>query len=152
VPRGSGRATVGPRPVPHLIALAAMAWAFFASLCSALPAHAEEPPTGQLPAPDPALVAPQILVFPEVPYPPGIDRGAQRVVVDLILDETGHPTRVDLVSGEEPFAGLVVEAASKATFTPATEGGVPVSVQIPMTWEFPEPPVNVAGVVRRLAG
>jgi TonB family protein len=82
-------------------------------------------------------------------YPPGIDRGAQSVVVELTLDESGLPTDARLLSGEEPFVRLVMEAARQARFAPATEDGKPVSVQIPMTWEFPEPPVNVSGVVRR---
>jgi len=130
-------------------ALAAVVWALFAILGSASPARADEPTVEPPQVPGPTLIPPQVQVFPEVPYPLGIDRGAQNVVVELILDEAGLPTRVQVLSGEEPFAGLVLEAAWQSRFTPATEGGTPVPVQIPMTWEFPEPPVNVTGVVRR---
>jgi len=132
-----------------VIALAGAFWALLAGPCPLTPARGEEPTAEPPPASEPILVPPRLHVFPDIPYPPGIDRGAQHVVVELEIDETGRPTRVTLLSGEDPFATLVLEAASEARFTPATEGGEPVPVQIPMTWDFPEPPVNVAGVVRR---
>lgn len=106
-------------------------------------------PAPALPGDTPAaLVPPQLVSCPPLAYPPGLDRGAQRVDVVLLVDEQGAVETIEPVAGDEPFVSMVTGALPACRFVPAHEGGAPVAVEVPFSWEFPEPPVNVAGLVR----
>lgn len=130
-------------PVLHLL-LAAAAWA----QDPAVPADTDVPAPAPDPAPDPVLVPPELLGCPELPYPAGLDVGAQRVEAAVLVDEQGRVEAVTASAGDEPFRSAVLEALIACTFTPATEDGAPIAVEIPFGWDFPRPPVNVAGIVR----
>ena len=104
---------------------------------------ADEPaPTPELEEPPP-LVPPSIVEFAAAPYPPGIDLGEVHVPLLLLVNEDGTVGRVEATGGDEPFRSLAVEAAARMRFSPATEGGVPVAVEIPLDYSFPAPPVNL---------
>jgi len=129
-----------------ILAVAATAWG------------QEAPPEEPAPAgPDAAaagaaqpLVAPELLEFPPLPFPEGVPFEPTKVTLALLIDEAGRIEEVAMVAGEEPFASLAVEAASQLVFSPATEAGVPVAVELPFTWQFDPPPVVLAGQLRAL--
>jgi hypothetical protein len=52
------------------------------------------------------------------------------------------------VAGDALFADAVATAVLECRFSAATEDGVGVAVEIPFSWDFPAPSVNVAGIVR----
>ena len=86
---------------------------------------------------------PSIVEFSAAPYPPGIDLGEVHVPLVLLVNEDGTVGRVEATGGEEPFRSLAIEAAARIRFSPATEAGVPVAVEIPLDYSFPAPPVNL---------
>ncbi len=98
----------------------------------------------------PMLVPPAVVQCPEVVTPADYEGPDQTVVVELLIDEAGSVERVVGAQGVEPMSGIAAEAAADCTFTPATEDGVPVAVQIPMSFHFPAHPIVVSGVL--LAG
>ncbi|MDP2307024.1 MAG: energy transducer TonB, partial [Pseudomonadota bacterium] len=116
------------------------------------PASAEPAPS----APPDAFVPPAPLLPLVVAWP--ADEPAPReataaiVEVELLVDERGSVESVVLVSGEEPFASVTVAAMRLMRFTAATEGGVPVAVQVPVRLEIAPPPINVEGIVRFAPG
>jgi hypothetical protein len=115
----------------------------------------EDPPTTPDGAPaigpeePPPLVPPAIVEFAAAPYPPGLDRGEVHVPLLLLVNEDGTVGRVEATGGEEPFRSLAIEAAARIRFSPATEGGVPVAVELPLDYSFPAPPVNLRVTVVR---
>lgn len=98
--------------------------------------------------PAPALAPPVLLESARAIYPLGLDQGEVKVELNLLVDEQGAVERVDVLEGAEPFASLAVSAVTRFRFQPASEGGRPTAVELPFTYVFPEPPVNVSGVVR----
>ncbi len=107
-----------------------------------------ETPT-ELPAEPPPLVPPAILEFAAARYPPGLDLGEVHVPLLVLVNEDGTVGRVEATGGDEPFRSLAIDAASRIRFSPATEGGVPVAVELPLDYAFPAPPVNLRVVVLR---
>jgi hypothetical protein len=160
------------RPLPLFIALAAAPTAWADPVPRRAPPIPPDPGAPTLPVPDPDelpeapdeappepiapargeptgdLLAPVLVACPEVPYPAGLDAGAQHVEVVLLVDEAGAVETVTPVAGAEPLLALVTEAVRGCTFQAASEGGEPIAVEIPFGWDFPEPPINVAGVIR----
>lgn len=96
----------------------------------------------------PPLVPPRLEHAPPVSYPPGMDRGEVEVLLELLIDASGRVESVKVLTGEEPFAGLAVQAAQRFRFSPALEQGQPTPVVAPYRYVFPAPPVNVRGVLR----
>ncbi len=101
-------------------------------------AQAQEPaPAG------PVLVEP-VLVGCAVP--PLVGPGRAEVL--LSLDVAGAVTAVAARSEPSAYLDALVAAASTCRFSPATEDGVPVPVDVPLTWEWaapPPPPKQVPG-------
>jgi len=126
-----------------IIAAGAPAWGQDAESPAAPPAE----PAAVLPEPQapPPLVPPALLSFPPLPFPEGVPFEPARVTLMLLVDEAGRVEQVQLVEGVEPFAGLALAAAPELVFSPATEAGVAVAVELPFTWSFDPPPVVVAG-------
>jgi len=87
----------------------------------------------------PPLVPPAVVELPTLHYPEGAHAGRVEVVVRLLVDERGAVERVDLVSGEEPFASQALAASWKLRFEPGMEAGEAVAMELPFTWVFPEP-------------
>ncbi len=86
----------------------------------------------------------------EVPvfsWPEGIDAslGPARVELELLVDEQGGIESIRVVSGPAELAEHVVRALDGRRFTPATEGGIPVAVLVPLVVELiPPAPVPEA--------
>jgi hypothetical protein len=106
-------------------------------------------PAAQAPEAPPPLVPPSIVDFPAAAYPAGLDLGEVHVPLLLLVNEDGTVGRVEATGGDEPFRSVAVEAAARIRFAPATEGGVPVAVEIPLDYTFPAPPVNLHVLVAR---
>jgi hypothetical protein len=94
-------------------------------------------------------VPPAILEFAPAKYPPGLDAGEVHVPLLLLVNEDGTVGSVEATGGDEPFRTLAIEAARGIRFAPATDGGVPVAVEIPLDFTFPAPPVNLRVTVVR---
>ncbi|MES2644958.1 MAG: TonB family protein [Myxococcota bacterium] len=95
----------------------------------------------------PAPLAPLVVAWP-ADEPAPADAVPAIVEVELLVDEAGAVESVVLVRGDEPFAAAALAAMRGVRFTPATEGGVPVAVQVPVRLEIAPPPINVDGQVR----
>lgn len=93
------------------------------------------------------LVPPSILECPTPLYPAGVDAGPQRVSALLRVDEQGNVVRVQDLQGLPEFVSLVEPVAAACRFTPATEDGVPITVDQPFAWDWPAPVDNVVGQV-----
>ncbi|HTV26047.1 MAG TPA: TonB-dependent receptor, partial [Polyangiaceae bacterium] len=123
----------------------------------AAPSGAERPAEEQVPeAPVPAVpdvpvetapgasaaVVPPRAISTEVVYPSGATASA-RVLLELVLDREGTVTAVNVVEGDEPFAGAASDAALSWRFEPALRDGRPVPARIRFELRFtpPEPPV-----------
>jgi hypothetical protein len=106
-------------------------------------------PPGEAPTEPPPLVPPAIVEFSPAHYPTGADLGEVHVPLLLLVNEDGTVGRVEATGGEEPFRSLAIDAAARIRFFPATEGGVPVAVELPLDYTFPTPPVNLRVAVVR---
>ena len=107
---------------------------------------ASEPPVQlDLPAGLPPLVPPQLQHFEQVAYPAGLDRGRVEVQLALLIDEAGAVEELLGADGPEPFASLAAWAATRLRFEPALELGQPVAVELPFSYVFEQPPVNLMG-------
>jgi len=101
------------------------------------------------PEPTEAEFTPPALVeVPALGWPDGEEPRRVEVVLILLIDEEGRVEDAAPATGEEPFAQLALEAASRLRFDPAMEDGAPIAVELPFTWTFDPPPVNVRGRVR----
>jgi TonB family protein len=91
------------------------------------------------------LVPPSLLEDAPAAWPEGLEGTAGEVVLELLLDEQGHVAEVKVVQApsEARLTEAAVAAAPRLRFTPATVGGVPVSVRLPFTYRF-EPPAAPA--------
>lgn len=128
-----------PRRNHHLMALA-LACGLLLWSAAAL---AQEPDAQAEPqAEKSAFVLPQLLQFVQAAYP---ERAAQaHIEADVILlinieaDGSVSGVEVSQPSGAEGygFEEAAVEAAQQFVFTPATEGGVPVPVQLTYKYRF----------------
>ncbi|HEX8436412.1 TonB-dependent receptor domain-containing protein [Archangium sp.] len=101
------------------------------------------------------LVPPSLLADAPAAWPEGLEGTAGEVVLELLLDEQGHVTEVKVVRA--PAEARLTEAALAAApglrFTPATLGGVPVSVRLPFVYRFEPPAAPAAAVAQaRLTG
>jgi len=87
------------------------------------------------------LVPPSLLEDAPAAWPEGLEGTAGEVSLELLLDERGQVTEVKVL--QAPAEARLTEAALAAApglrFTPATLGGVPVSVRLPFVYRF-EPP------------
>ncbi|MCB9763586.1 MAG: TonB-dependent receptor [Alphaproteobacteria bacterium] len=112
----------------------------------------EPPATPPTAAPAPALIPPALLDAPALPWPGGPPYTPVDVTLLLLIDEQGGVEERSLLQGDEPWASIALEQAAKIRFDPATEGGVPVAVEVPFTWTFEPPPVQIRGVLKLESG
>ncbi len=94
------------------------------------------------------FLPPSLLEVPALAWPEGVPPRSVPVVLGLLIDESGAVEDAYLIDGPEPFATLALEAAPGLEFSPATDGGEPIVVELPFTWTFDPPPVNVTGHLR----
>ena len=94
------------------------------------------------------FIGPSLLSIPGLSWPEGHEPTSVSVSLGLLIDEAGAVEEVVLLGGPEPFASMALEAARDLQFTAATEGGEPIAVEVPFTWSFEPPAVNVTGRVR----
>ncbi|MFY0567489.1 TonB-dependent receptor domain-containing protein [Archangium lansingense] len=91
------------------------------------------------------LVPPSLLADSPAAWPEGLEGTAGEVGLELLIDEQGHVADVTVV--QAPAEARLTEAALAAArglrFTPATMGGVSVSVRLPFVYRF-EPPAEPA--------
>ncbi len=120
--------------------------AAFAIACLGWSASANAAPpgaAGSARAPAPALVAPVALDAGVVPYPKGA-AGEAAVILELLIDGTGHVADARVVEGAEPFAAATLAACRAWRFSPARRGDRPVAARIRMKVTFhaprPSPP------------
>jgi outer membrane receptor protein involved in Fe transport len=95
----------------------------------------------------PVPLTPLVVAWPADEPAPG-DAVPAVVELQLLVDESGAIEAITPVSGDAAFSAAAVAALTGARFTPATEDGVPVAVEVPLRVEIAPPPVNVDGVVR----
>jgi TonB family protein len=74
----------------------------------------------------------------DVVYPAGAT-GSASVLLELVIDREGSVTAVEVVAGEEPFAGAATKAATSWRFEPAQRDGRPVPARIRLGLTFAEP-------------
>lgn len=86
----------------------------------------------------PELQPPELLRTVEAPRPPGADPARRvEVVLALVLDTAGAVQRARVLdSGGEAFDAAALEAARAFRFSPASEGGTPISVEIEFVYVF----------------
>ncbi|MFM2152373.1 MAG: hypothetical protein RL199_808, partial [Pseudomonadota bacterium] len=80
---------------------------------------------------------------PDLVYPAG-QAGVATVVVNIVVDESGHVAEAAVVSRDpdtapEPFARAALDAARAFLFEPPLSEGRPTRVSLPVTLRF-EPP------------
>jgi len=95
----------------------------------------------------PVPLTPLVVAWPAGEPAPG-DAVPAVVELQLLVDESGAIEAITPVSGDEAFSAAAIAALAGARFTPATEDGVAVAVEVPLRVEIAPPPVNVDGVVR----
>ncbi|MCB9744375.1 MAG: TonB-dependent receptor [Alphaproteobacteria bacterium] len=101
------------------------------------------------PAPDGvAFTPPALLSAPELPWPGGPPYAPVDVVLLLLIDEAGQIEELSLMEGAPPWSDIAVERAQGLRFSPAMEYGEPIMVEVPFTWTFAPPPVQIAGVLK----
>jgi hypothetical protein len=110
-------------------------------------AGSEMPAQLELPQGLPPLVPPELIHFEEVAYPAGLDLGRVEIQLTLLIDEQGGVEELIGADGSEPFASLAAWAATRLRFQPALELGQPVAVELPFTYVFERPPVNLRGAL-----
>lgn len=108
----------------------------------------------EVPAPSeaaPSLTDPILLAPPVVAWPIGADPALGPQIVALLLRvETDGAVGAVSVEGPEgevadPFAAEAVRIAAGLRFSPATEGGQPVAVEVPLRIEFLPPGADPGG-------
>jgi TonB family protein len=88
---------------------------------------------------EPVLVAPRLVEGEPPPCPEGTAVEA-RVVVSLVIDETGHVVEAEVVeSGGEAFDLPVLERVRGFTFEPATSDGEAIPARIRLAFRFAPP-------------
>jgi TonB family protein len=87
------------------------------------------------------LLPPALLEDAPAAWPLGLEGQAGEVVLELLLDEQGYVLEVKVIQApaEARLTEAAVAAAPRLRFSPATLGGVPVSVRVPFVYRF-EPP------------
>jgi protein TonB len=93
---------------------------------------------------DPGVIAPVVDRAPAVQYPPIALRQRVEGVVQItaLVDERGNVIEAKVVSAPVVRAGLTeaaVDSVKRRRYRPATKGGVPVRVWIPVTVRFELP-------------
>ena len=53
---------------------------------------------------------------------------AGKVILKIVISETGKVTKLDVMKGEEPFVSAAVAAVKTWTYKPATVDGAPIAV------------------------
>jgi TonB family protein len=96
------------------------------------------------------FVPPELVFLPEVAYPEGQDGAEHKVELMLVLGVDGVVVEATVVTGAPPFDALALEAIRRARFLPALDDGAAIEVEVPFTWSFAPPPVNLAGQLRAL--
>ena len=104
---------------------------------------AERSPQSLLDAPDYVLasllnVRPRPLEDIEPKYPDGVDQRTGKVVLRLLIGDTGHVDDVAVVRATPPglFDASAIEAFAKARFSPGLTGGVAVKSQMTVEVDF----------------
>lgn len=98
------------------------------------------------PAEEPIVPATPIAGQPEIPYPADLfNRRIQgEVMLYVVVDTAGSvvrdSTRIATSSGESAFDAAALTAAQSLRFTPATQGGKPVTapIQVPIRFTLPD--------------
>ena len=88
------------------------------------------------------LVAPKVKTESAPPYPSG-ESGDATVVVELVIDASGHVTAAKIkTSASEAFDQSALAAAKDLLFAPATRDGAPIPAKIQFSFHFtaPSPP------------
>jgi protein TonB len=103
----------------------------------------EAPPPAPPPPPPPPPKVKEPVNLPEdgtpaepnddnvAPEPPVemIEKGiAGKVILKIVISETGKVTKLDVMKGEEPFVSAAVAAVKTWTYKPATVDGAPIAV------------------------
>jgi TonB family protein len=105
--------------VPSLRAVAVLALsALLATFARAAGAQPEAPAA----ASNAALELPKATSDTAVDYP-AEGRGEAIVILEIVIDEAGVVTNVEVVEGEEPFARVAAQAAAAWRFVPARQNG-----------------------------
>lgn len=89
-------------------------------------------------APRPRVELPAAVSDTRVDYPPGASGDAQ-VVLELVIGVDGSVERVDVVTGDEPFASTARRAALAWKFRPAKRDDTAVRAKIRFQVVFTEP-------------
>lgn len=78
---------------------------------------------------------------PSFAWPEGVDPalGPERVELELLLDEHGGIESIRVVSGPPALAEHIVRSLDGRRFRPATEGGIPVAVLVPLVVDLVPP-------------
>src|SRR5689334_11075001 len=82
------------------------------------------------PAPPPGAVVPPHAEATEGPLYPDGAHGDATVVIELTVRRDGSVEKLEVVSGDEPFARAALVAAARFRFAPATRDGEPVAARI----------------------
>ena len=113
-------------------------------------------PPGVIPAPrylsvDELDERPQIRSHVEPAFPPDANAPAGRVVLRLLIDESGAVNKAIVLEAEPPgpFEAAAVEAFSPARFSPGRKSGVAVKSAITLELRFGEAPSALAGLRRQ---
>lgn len=91
---------------------------------------------------------PQIRSHVEPAFPPDANAPAGRVVLRLLIDESGTVDKAVVVDADPPgpFEAAAVEAFSPARFSPGRKNGVAVKSAITLELRFGEAPSALAGM------
>ena len=131
------QATVPAQPVSTPVLQSSLVKpAHFAELKSADPKAAPTPvrvTTG--------VIAPTLLTRPEMGQDsPAILKISRTVVLDLVVDPSGKPTDIKVVTADNEFAGAdAVKAVSQYRFKPATLDGQPTAIPMRLRYVLQEP-------------
>jgi TonB family protein len=104
---------------------------------------AAQPPAGE-PAAAAEITAPQVIESTRAVYPAEAT-GTARVVLEAVIAEDGSVSKLDVRSGDEPFASAARRAVERWRFTPARRSGLPVRARISVVISFEPPVIEVPG-------
>jgi TonB family protein len=99
---------------------------------AAEPAWRKDPPAQQS-----GFVPPVPISVVGTNYPPQALFGGD-VLLDALIDSSGKPTDIKVVSGDNPFVDPALSAVRTWTFQPATLDGQPVEAHVGIVFQFPQ--------------
>lgn len=89
------------------------------------------------------ITPPAPLSAPDLGWPVEADPdGPLGVDLDVTVDPAGYPVRVIVRFGQPALAAAALAVLSELRFSPATEDGVPIQVELPVHLEFSPPPLT----------